>query len=250
MLSVAYSAPDWLFKRLGSRLVDTSYEAVEGYLGQAAGLSDEELRAECARALEGDELRARFGKPARPSLVRRVARFGRPDRTSIQLRYLALAVEAFRRHPADLPPGSQLYPHQVRAAIALTQPCALQMDTGEGKTYAALPAAFALACEFGRVYIICANRYLAWRDARRTQLLWAAVGVSASYAAVSTDSPAWGQRIVYTTIRDLIFHDQRNEISAEQPPYPIVPGAVLLDEIDAILLDGADQNYDTIRRLA
>src|SRR5262249_41442361 len=175
-----------------------------GYLARAAGLSDEELRAECARALEGDELLPRFGKPGRPSLLKRLTRFGRPDRTSIQLRYVALAVEAFRRHPADLPPGSQLYPHQVRAAISLTQPCALQLDTGEGKTYAALPAAFALACEFGRVYIICANRYLAWRDARRTQPLWEAMGVGVSYADISTDSPAWDQRIVYTTIRDLI----------------------------------------------
>jgi hypothetical protein len=249
-VSIAYSAPDWFFRRVGSRFIDTGYQAVEGYLRVAAGLSDDELRVECGRALDGDELRARFGKPARPSIARRLAHVGRPDRTSLQLRYLALAVESFRHHPADLPAGSQLYPHQVRAAIALTQPSALQMDTGEGKTYAALPAAFALACEFGRVYIICANRYLAWRDAGRTQPFWASMGTSVSYADLEAPTHAWDRRIVYTTIRDLIFYDQRNEIVAERPRHPIVPGAVLLDEIDAILLDGADQPYETVRHLA
>ena len=85
---------------------------------------------------------------------------------------LAIGVAAFNRCPADLSNTDELYPSQIKAALSLTQPCVLQMDTGEGKTYALLPAVFALSCEHSKVYILCANEYLALRDATRTKSYW------------------------------------------------------------------------------
>ena len=59
------------------------------------------------------------------------------------------------------------------------------MDTGEGKTYALLPAAFALAHKYGRVYVLCANSYLAFRDAKRTKKYWDYVGLSVAFCGQS-----------------------------------------------------------------
>jgi len=114
---------------------------------------------------------------------------------------LALGIAAFNRCPADLPEGSELYPEQIQAAIVLTQPSILHMDTGEGKTYALLPAAFVLQRKHGRVYILCANDYLAFRDAKRTKNYWDYVGLSVSYCSQETRhrDEKWGSDIIYTT---------------------------------------------------
>src|SRR5262245_20501964 len=80
---------------------------------------------------------------------------------------LAVGVEVFRRAPANLDAHAELRGGQVQAAAGLLQNLIIKMDTGEGKTYALLPAAFALAAQYPNVYIVCANDYLAERDALR-----------------------------------------------------------------------------------
>jgi len=121
------------------------------------------------------------------------------------LRNLALGIAAFEHAPADLPDGVLLFPQQEDAAIALLSPQVLQMDTGEGKTYALLPAAFALACKYGRAYILCANDYLAWRDANRTRRYWEYVGLPVGLGLSGQVDSEWANRVVYTTPAGLAF---------------------------------------------
>ena len=110
------------------------------------------------------------------------------------------------------------------------------MDTGEGKTYAILPAAFALCCKYHRVYVICANDYLAERDAHRTRPLLDSFGVTLGLG-MANGSEAWSKRVVYTTLRSLMFHHIFCEIAVRTQLAPISFGAAILDEADAILLD-------------
>ena len=123
------------------------------------------------------------------------------------------------------------------------------MDTGEGKTYAILPAAFALAIKYHRVYIVCANEYLALRDAKRTKSYWNFVGLSVGLCLSGTDKEEWNQRVIYTTLSTLIFKSLEDDISVCAPLYPISYKCVLIDEADAILLDAAKADFATTHPL-
>ena len=160
---------------------------------------------------------------------------------------LALGIAAFNRCPADLPLGSELYPEQIQAAMVLTQPAVLQMDTGEGKTYAVLPAAFALARKYGRVYVVCANSYLSFRDAGRTKSYWDYVGLSISFCGKATnrDDPKWEADIIYTTLDVLAFKSLNDDLHKSNYDTKIRHDVIIIDEIDAVLL-GSNQSYSVI----
>jgi preprotein translocase subunit SecA len=208
-------------------------------------LPDDLLKQECFRLLSGGGAKRNLA-PHRNWLRRLLsALWGRRSDERV-LELLALGVEAFRRFPADLPNGSYLYPQQIEAAVALTRPGSIQMDTGEGKTYALLPAALTLAARYPRVYVLCANRYLAERDARRTLRFWRFVGLSIGLAIEGNpeSEQAWSAQIVYTTLPDFMFKRMRDQVAYDAPPNPITTGAALLvDEADAVLIDAAFQPY-------
>ena len=155
---------------------------------------------------------------------------------------LAIGVAAFNRCPADLPPGSELYPEQIQAAFVLTQSAVLQMDTGEGKTYAILPAAFALTRKYGKAYILCSNSYLAFRDATRTKSYWDYVGLSVSFCGSATthDDPKWKADIIYTTLEVLAFKSLNDDLYMCDQEQRIQYDAIIIDEIDAVLLESKD----------
>jgi hypothetical protein len=243
-----FGAFDWVLTLLGDYLLADHRAEVNDHLDLYYRLDDDELQRRCRDALQGVVEPPR--KPPTPWLRRlslpRLLGLG-GDGSSIPLGHLALAIEAFRRAPADLEPGSALYPCQCDAALALTQRFVLQMNTGEGKTYALLPAAFALACRYERVYVVCANSYLAWRDATRTQNYWRFLGVAVGLCLEDTTSAEWDRRVIYTTLPALLFATLRNELSFTAPEHPVLFGAALLDEADAILLDQAHQPYALVQ---
>jgi len=166
---------------------------------------------------------------------------------------LAIAGELFRRHPPPgIPPGSSLFDEQVLAAIHLLRGAFVHMDTGEGKTYALMVAAYVLACHHGRTYVVCANPYLASRDWRRTQDFWSASGMAAGLALeypYQDDSEAvWDTPVVYTTLKALGFKELGDRVAARPLTDALPNGAALLDEVDAIVLEEANAGpYVTAR---
>ena len=161
---------------------------------------------------------------------------------------LAVGIAAFNRCPADLPTGSELYPEQIQAAMVLTQTAVLQMDTGEGKTYALLPAAFALSRKYGRVYVVCANSYLAFRDASRTKKYWDYVGLSINYCgkAIPHDDSKWQADVIYTTLDVLAFKSLKDDLNKSNYTSKIRHDVLIIDEIDAVLL-GSNQSYSIVQ---
>lgn len=232
---------------VGGRFTNEDKSSINKYKSELAAISDEELRARLRVAIQGVE--AQKQQRSRGALnwaFSFLPQFlNRKNQTT--LNNIALAIEAFNRAPADLPAGSRLYQEQIQAAINLTRRCLLQMDTGEGKTYALLPAAFALACEHYCVYIVCANEYLAWRDANRTGPFWEFVGLPLGLCLESTSSANWSQRVIYTTLETLVFRHLRNTISIEKAEPSLLFSSVLLDEADAILLDQATSPFTLIQ---
>ena len=87
--------------------------------------------------------RIRAGKPNNPA-----------ERAITQA--AAAAEDVLRQRPYDV---------QILGALAMVDQKIAEMQTGEGKTLAAVLAAFAMVQAFGAVHVLTANDYLASRDA-------------------------------------------------------------------------------------
>jgi preprotein translocase subunit SecA len=61
--------------------------------------------------------------------------------------------------------GQRMFDVQIRGALALANGRIAEMQTGEGKTLAAVPAVVWYARSGGGVHVLTANDYLARRDA-------------------------------------------------------------------------------------
>lgn len=160
---------------------------------------------------------------------------------------LALAAEAFSRFPpAGIPRGARLYDEQLLAAIHLLRGALVQMDTGEGKTFALSTAALALLRSHSRVYIVTANHYLAARDALATRPFWEALGLSVGLTADHSRDNAsqWEANVVYTTLEALVFDSMAEDLDGAGP---LCWDAVLIDEADAILLEQCVGQYTITR---
>lgn len=215
-----------LLNLISSRSSAASAKALDQYLVLYRGRSDDDLRRELARAL----------RPRTPAQAEVDGRF----RSLLRRREipgtqaLAIAICLFERYPCDLPAGSALYDEQRQAALCLLDGLNVQMDTGEGKTYAIVVAAIGLLSIHPQVIVITANKYLARRDLKRVQPLLAAAGISGT-----NQVPDPGFRgLAYCTLTDLCFQylNRSYSITRDLPRYP-GEAAILIDEIDSVLLD-------------
>src|SRR5580700_7815937 len=76
------------------------------------------------------------------------------------LQFMAVAAVAASRVQ-----GQEMFDVQLRGSLALVRGSIAEMQTGEGKTLAAVPAVAWLATERKGVHVMTANDYLACRDA-------------------------------------------------------------------------------------
>jgi preprotein translocase subunit SecA len=201
-----------------------------------AGMSDSEL-AGAARQLRGPLLRHGF----RPDLV---------------ARSFALVREATWRNL-----GLRHYAVQLQGAWALLDGKFAEMQTGEGKTLTALPAAITAALSGRPVHVITVNDYLAARDAEELGPIYRALGLTvgliqhddeseqrrAAYACDVTYGV--NKEIAFDYLRDgLTLGNQRSYASrmagklggTEMPPL-LLRGLyfAIVDEADSILIDEA-----------
>jgi len=235
---------------LSSAYVDDSIHYIEQLiLDLYRPLSDDELQRKILNVREGNTEELINHLPVHKRLLRflrKIVGLSNIDEETIGL--LALGVEAFRRAPADLPEQSFLYRTQIKAAAALNERCVIQMETGEGKTYAILAGTFSLFHRFGRVYIICANDYLAQRDAKRTKSYWDFVGLKVGLAlSRHPNSPAGPVNleadVVYTTLDNLMFTYLNAQSGSEKLKHQLAFNAVVIDEVDSVLLDQVGSPY-------
>jgi preprotein translocase subunit SecA len=140
--------------------------------------------------------------------------------------------------------GLHMFDVQIEGALALAHGRIVEMQTGEGKTLAAVPAAAWLARTSGAVHVLTANDYLASRDAawmsetyRWLGLRTAAIGQAST---IDQRRDAYAADVMYATAQEVGFDHLRDGLALdplEQVQRPF--GAALIDEVDSILIDEA-----------
>src|SRR5258708_39299770 len=85
--------------------------------------------------------------------------------------------------------GQDMFDVQLRGALALTRGSIAEMQTGEGKTLAAVPAVAWYAHQGQGVHVMTVNDYLASRDARWMGDVYRFLGLSVAYVQQGMTPP-------------------------------------------------------------
>ena len=140
--------------------------------------------------------------------------------------------------------GQDMHDVQLRGALALARGSIAEMQTGEGKTLAAVPAVAWFAREGRGVHVMTANDYLARRDACWMGDIYRFLGLSAGYvqqAMTPTERrAAYTCGITYATANEIGFDVLRDRLALgldQQVHRPF--SAAVIDEVDSILIDEA-----------
>ena len=140
--------------------------------------------------------------------------------------------------------GQEMFDVQLRGALALTQGCLAEMQTGEGKTLAAVPAIAWYARQGQGVHVMTANDYLARRDAAWMGDVYRFLGLSVGYLqqelTATQRRAAYACDVMYATPNEIGFDFLRDRIALRldhqvQRPF----AAAVIDEADSILIDEA-----------
>ncbi len=140
--------------------------------------------------------------------------------------------------------GQDLYDTQVRGALALARGSIAEMQTGEGKTLAAVPAISWFAREHRGVHVMTVNDYLARRDAEWMGGVYRLLGLSVAHIqqgmSPSERRSAYAADITYATQNEIGFDFLRDRIAlAPEDQVHREFHAAVIDEADSILIDEA-----------
>ncbi len=140
--------------------------------------------------------------------------------------------------------GQTMYDVQLRGALALARGSIAEMQTGEGKTLAAVPAIAWLARGGRGVHVMTANDYLARRDAQWMGGVYRMLGFRVGYLqqgmSASERRAAYACDVLYATANEIGFDYLRDGMatSVEEQVQREFAAAVI-DEADSILIDEA-----------
>ncbi|HUG52108.1 MAG TPA: accessory Sec system translocase SecA2 [Vicinamibacteria bacterium] len=154
-------------------------------------------------------------------------------------RAFALAREAARRTLGQRP-----FDEQVLAALALHQGAIVEMQTGEGKTLAAVMPAFLHALSGRGVHVLTFNDYLARRDAEWMGPAYRALGLSVGWVqeglAAGERRRAYAADVTYVTAKEAGFDHLRDLLATDRGLLVHRPfHFALVDEADSLLVDEA-----------
>src|ERR1700678_620322 len=137
--------------------------------------------------------------------------------------------------------GLKMFGVQFEGALALAAGKIAEMQTGEGKTLAAVPAAVWFAREGSGVHVMTVNDYLARRDAQWMAGIYQFLGLSVGYLQQGMDLEerrrAYACDITYATANEIGFDHLRDGLALyprQQVQRPLA--AALIDGADSILM--------------
>ena len=140
--------------------------------------------------------------------------------------------------------GLEMFDVQLRGAIALASGKIAEMQTGEGKTLAAVPAVVWHAKSGNGVHVMTVNDYLARRDAEWMRGIYEFLGLSVGYVqqgmTIEERKEAYACDVTYSTANEVGFDHLRDGLALhpnEQVQRPFA--AAVIDEADSILIDEA-----------
>jgi preprotein translocase subunit SecA len=140
--------------------------------------------------------------------------------------------------------GLRMFDVQILGALALQRGHIAEMQTGEGKTLAAVPAVIWYALKGRGVHVLTANDYLARRDALWMGEIYNWFGISVAH--ISQNMPAewrraaYGCDVTYATANEVGFDYLRDGLARISDELVQRPFAfAVIDEADSILIDEA-----------
>jgi len=140
--------------------------------------------------------------------------------------------------------GLEMFDVQLQGALAMANGRIAEMQTGEGKTLAAVPAVVWHAREGRGVHVMTVNDYLARRDSQWMrgiyQFLGFSVGCIQQGMSAEQRRQAYACDITYATANEIGFDLLRDGLAmhpAEQVHRPFA--VAVIDEVDSILIDEA-----------
>jgi preprotein translocase subunit SecA len=138
----------------------------------------------------------------------------------------------------------KMFDVQLQGALVLTSGKIAEMQTGEGKTLAAVPAAIWFARTGAGVHVMTVNDYLARRDAQWMSGIYQFLGLSVGHLQQNMPTEdrrrAYACDITYATANEIGFDLLRDSLALyphEQVQRPF--STALIDEADSILIDEA-----------
>jgi len=140
--------------------------------------------------------------------------------------------------------GLTMFDVQLRGTLALARGKIVEMQTGEGKTLAAVPAIASYAREGQGVHVMTVNDYLARRDARWMgpiyEFLGLSVGCIQQGMGIEERRRAYACDITYATANEVGFDYLRDQLALYPRDQVHRPFAVaVIDEADSLLIDEA-----------
>lgn len=138
--------------------------------------------------------------------------------------------------------GLRMFDVQLLGALAMHRGEIAEMQTGEGKTLAAVPAIVSFALQRRGVHVLTANDYLARRDALWMQGIYEWFGLSVAHIAQNMPAEerrvAYRADITYATANEVGFDYLRDGLARSADEVVQRPFAfALIDEADSILID-------------
>jgi preprotein translocase subunit SecA len=178
-----------------------------------------------------------LGLLSRSQALRETAR-GTPLE-ALRTRAIGLAREAARRAL-----GLRPFDVQVVAALALHAGHVVEVQTGEGKTLAAVMPAFLNALSGDGVHVLTFNDYLARRDAEWMGPVYRLLGLRVGFAGAGMTADerrrAYAADVTYVTAKEAGFDYLRDSLATEPGQLVHRPfHFALVDEADSILIDEA-----------
>jgi preprotein translocase subunit SecA len=164
---------------------------------------------------------------------------------AIHWRSLGLAeVIALTAAAAERVLGLKMFDVQLQGALALTAGKIAEMQTGEGKTLAAVPAIVWFAKSGQGVHVMTVNDYLARRDAQWMGGIYEFLGLSVGHIQQGMDLEerrrAYACDITYATANEIGFDHLRDGLALHPRQQVHRPfAAAVIDEADSILIDEA-----------
>ncbi len=140
--------------------------------------------------------------------------------------------------------GVELFDAQLQAALALAGGRVVEMQTGEGKTLAAVPAVAWHARSRQGVHVLTANDYLARRDAAWMgdiyRRLGFSVGIIQQGMTPEARRAAYRCDVTYATANEVGFDYLRDQLALDPHDQVLRPfAAAVVDEADSALIDEA-----------
>ncbi len=140
--------------------------------------------------------------------------------------------------------GLEMFDVQLQGALAMANGRIAEMQTGEGKTLAAVPAVIWYAREGRGVHVMTVNDYLARRDSQWMGGIYKFMGLSVGCIQQGMSSEerrqAYACDITYATANEIGFDLLRDGLTLHPSEQVHRPFAVaVIDEVDSILIDEA-----------